>query len=462
MVENPSVNLLLTEKCAGKCPYCFNGAVQEHTLDQHKTTMDLEAVEIALEFLIRSQIKQVRLMGGEPLLYPKLGELMDLVYRADSWDNIIIFTSGIFPQSAFQYIDSSKTHIVFNINNPSIYKNNEHDIIRKNLRLAVENGFLVTFGYNIYQEKFDYSFLLKLAEEFGVESIRVCIANPIGTMQTEILRGTQRKNVGSRILEMVEACSKQEIGIVFDCILPQCLFSDEEYGRLGKLMKGNAMRDGVCSPALDIRPDLTVHRCFAMGDDLRVHIKDFSNSGELADYFIESTDRFKWLIPPEGCEDCPEYLNRKCQGDCLGFHLGTIKKARDLETGSVSLFHDAYNALSDGNSVLSLDLFEIAFNAYPYNASALCDYIYLLVKFGFVTKARELADRYEHVLRTEGRGKELFIKGIISEASGDIDKAISNYRGSLRSLKSDKRDFVSARILGLVGDRENNEQQQPR
>lgn len=452
MAIGPCVNLLLTENCPGRCPYCFNAAIREQRTGGQATVMTIEGFKIALEFLRQSQIDQVRLMGGEPLLHPDLEKLINLIYMTNEWKNLLIFTSGLFPKKVFQFFNPRNTHFVVNVNHPTLYPNDQWRTICRNLREAVESGFQVMLGYNIYQESFDYGFLIAMAREYGIDDVRVCVANPIGTRKTDILRGKQRRGIGPRILKMVEDCTVHNVSVTFDCILPVCLFSDEEYGRLGKLLCGNALRDGVCNPALDVRPDLTVHRCFAMGDDLKPRLEDFSNSREMADFFLERTDRFKWFIPPEGCESCEEYWNHKCQGDCLGFRLEAISQARKVESESEHLFNDAYAALERGESQLALECFRKAFKTFSYNSSAFCDYLYLLLKEGCTSEAQDLANRWKNVLRTEGRGKERLMRGLLAEALGNHEMAVSNYRASLNALKHDKQQYIRSRISQLIGD----------
>jgi len=451
MSAGPSVNLLLTESCPGRCPYCFNQVVQEQRLSGQATNMKIEDLLVALEFLRRSQISHVRLMGGEPLIHPHLKEVMDTIYKFSDWESVITFTGGLFQTSALQFFDTIKSSFVFNLNHPTSYINDQWRGVLKNLREAVENGFRVVLGYNIYQVFFDYDFLLTTAMEYGIDSVRVSIANPIGSIETQILRGEQRRQIGSKILELVENFISNDINVIFDCVLPLCLFSDEQYGRLAKMIDGNALRDGVCSPALDIRPDLTVHRCFAMGEDLKVSLCDYLDSRELADFFLESTDKFKWLIPADGCDNCIEYRNHRCQGDCLAFRMESICKVRYDERESTHIFQEAYLALERKEDSLALEYFERAFQIYPFNASALCDYLYLLVKHGFTSKAHELATRCKNILQTEGRCKERLIKGFIAEAIGDQQGALSHYRGSLSALSADKKQYIRSRILTLLG-----------
>ena len=100
---------------------------------------------------------------------------------------------------------------------------------------------------------------------------------------------------------------------------------------------------------------------------------------------------------------------------------------------------------------MALDSFEIALKAFPYNASALYDYLYLLIKNECTAKAQMLVERWGNLLRTEGRGKERLIRGLLAEASGEREEAVSNYRASLRALKSNEREYIRSRISELTG-----------
>jgi len=80
--------LLLTDRCNLKCPYC-RGLKPEYRGD-----MPFEQAKATLDLWIREGLRNVRLSGGEPTLYPRLEELVKQC-REGGVERIAISSNGV-------------------------------------------------------------------------------------------------------------------------------------------------------------------------------------------------------------------------------------------------------------------------------------------------------------------------------------------------------------------------------
>jgi MoaA/NifB/PqqE/SkfB family radical SAM enzyme len=83
----------LTQHCNLNCAYCFHYSpiAKEIYLDVDKYNNDLAR----LQLLCDGNVSHILLLGGEPLLHPKINEIMDITRRRfNKVTNIIIVTNG--------------------------------------------------------------------------------------------------------------------------------------------------------------------------------------------------------------------------------------------------------------------------------------------------------------------------------------------------------------------------------
>lgn len=85
--------LLLTSRCNFRCQYC-RGSGEETSFEVASSWVRAWAAE---------GLRAIRFSGGEPLLYPKLRELVQLAHSMPSIERIAVSTNGSFPLS--KYLD---------------------------------------------------------------------------------------------------------------------------------------------------------------------------------------------------------------------------------------------------------------------------------------------------------------------------------------------------------------------
>lgn len=95
-------NLVISKVCNLHCDYCFTRDYLSEVGEGDY--LSEQAFEERLDFLERSGIKDVRLIGGEPGLHPRFGELLE---RARGrFENIVVFSNGTFSEAALAALET--------------------------------------------------------------------------------------------------------------------------------------------------------------------------------------------------------------------------------------------------------------------------------------------------------------------------------------------------------------------
>ena len=94
-------NLVITSVCNLHCDYCFARDSLGETEDG--AFISLKTFEDRLDFLERSDIKDARLIGGEPGLHPHFGELLQMAERR--FQNIVVFSNGLLSDQALDALE---------------------------------------------------------------------------------------------------------------------------------------------------------------------------------------------------------------------------------------------------------------------------------------------------------------------------------------------------------------------
>ena len=108
-------NLSLTTECNRHCRYCFARPVFRSQVTNAKH-MPPEIFERALDFLKRSNIDQVRLLGGEPTLHPQFPQFVEKVKEHGL--RLLVFSNGFIPEQALRCLEKTpveQTTILINV-----------------------------------------------------------------------------------------------------------------------------------------------------------------------------------------------------------------------------------------------------------------------------------------------------------------------------------------------------------
>jgi len=341
------MNIIVVDKCTNYCKYCF--ASNEMAKNNAKAVLNKEQIPVLLDFIANSGPKfEVNIIGGEPFLYLELSYLLEKILELPNVSKICIFTGGIVPSKLIAKIsdlDTTQINVLFNLNEKKDYKTEkDYNLVLQNFDLILGYGFKATFGYNIYDQEFNYQEILQLCREYGSPYLRWTIAFPelVKNPYTQTLLPEEYKLVSSRVADFLEEAYQSGIDAALDCPIPKCFFNHEQLGRIALTQPFTINSIKSCGPVIDVTPDLEVFRCYALADLKRTQLTDFKNFQEVITYYEKNIDEL-YDIPQtfEYCSTCEFALNKTCYGGCIAHSpnsVGTRISEEDLLKEMFSYF----------------------------------------------------------------------------------------------------------------------------
>jgi organic radical activating enzyme len=192
-------NLVITSVCNLHCDYCFARGSLGETEDG--AFISIKAFQERLDFLERSDIKDARLIGGEPGLHPCFGELIQMAERR--FQNIVVFSNGVLNDQALGVLEELPPDRLTVMVNLSTKKANgalcEADQSRRALVLR-RLGTRAMTALTIERVDFDTEPFIPLILESGCrKSVRLGLAQPVVGGANAYLHTKQYPEAGKRI-----------------------------------------------------------------------------------------------------------------------------------------------------------------------------------------------------------------------------------------------------------------------
>lgn len=318
------MNILLTNECNRRCPYCFAGErisfpkAQEGESKVSPAPRFLSETDFARAraFARNSGLQRISLLGGEPTVHPEFTSF--LKQACEDGFHATVFTNGLWRKQLVEevapLVESSchKVNFVVNVNQPEELSLDEQ---AKLDRLFNRLGKYCSLSFNIYREDFKPDFLVDLISEYRLaKNIRLGIAVPLARQESQHVAVDRYDVLAPTILALAARCDAEDIRLGFDCGFLLCMFSSEELGQLqmcGAFFKSN------CGPAIDIGTDLTVWSCFPLSTfSSGVHLDSFSNLDGLIKHFNSEYGRLFKAGAMEKCMPCKFRRRGQCIGGC--------------------------------------------------------------------------------------------------------------------------------------------------
>lgn len=306
-------NLSITNKCNKKCVYCF----ASDTLDEYgKSFMETSVYEKALDYLERSKLKQVRLLGGEPTLHPNF---IDFVNKAlEKEFDILLFTNGLINDVVLNFLEQipeNKLSILLNTIHPN--ENNQQGIERQKRTMATL-GEKIIVGVNIFSGNQDLTYLLEYIPSFNLKKeIRLGISHSVLSRNNVYLHPKDYKKIGRKIALFKLDAVKLGISLGFDCGFVPCMFPEEHLELLNEELKkaGNC-----CHPIIDMLTDGTFISCYPLNNFSKFNINDSLDARDVIGNFEKVLSPYKQSGIFPYCTSCPLFNNR-CNGGCMSFRI---------------------------------------------------------------------------------------------------------------------------------------------
>lgn len=312
------MNIMLNSYCNLKCPYCF---ANTEINSSHIKNISEENFDEALEFLINNNIREVRLIGGEPTLHPYFIYFIQKIINKSFFEKVHIFSNMTFED------DISNPLILMSQDiDISFLPNFNEDYVLGEKKSTVENNIITfskynlldTIGVNIYKPNMDFSHIFKIIEKTNIRNVRWSITTP--NKKVDDVK-EYFHSFYETLIDFFDECSKHKCTNQIDCnSLPLCSFNEFE---LGTLMKHNYMlynKPTNCDVVLDVNTELEAFRCFGVSDSYKVKINKYSNINNIINLIEINTANIKNKPLFKECVNCNVYsMNNNSSCSCLAY-----------------------------------------------------------------------------------------------------------------------------------------------
>jgi len=310
-------NIALLNRCNLRCPYCFaDGYIEDERTDITRDTFCK-----LLDFCAPDG--EVGIIGGEPLLHKGFDELLTLAKRDFRFNKITVFTNGIHLDKHIAVLNDPCVTVLVNVNSRRDIGEGNFERVDQGIGLLLKTRASVSLGINVYEKDQDFSDFLYLVEKYGFKKIRVSVVIPKEKPKSGIDYFMEMKPT---LFKLYRELLHLGVSPCYDCnAIPECVYTAEERAVLESLPFANDFereiflgKRSVCSPVIDLYPDMTATRCFGCYDMARVKITEFENIFDLKNFFFKKIDAK--LVHPyawEKCKDCYKYKTFGCFGGCL-------------------------------------------------------------------------------------------------------------------------------------------------
>lgn len=298
-------NISITTKCNKKCRYCF--------ASNSDNFMEGQTFEQTLDFLERSGIKEVRILGGEPTLHPGFSVFVRAALNRGF--GILLFSNGYMPESALCFLEelpAEKVKILVNVvTNPESFDGLDKRLVSLFQRLNTKT----IPGLNIDTPSIQLDFLLDIVLGFNtMRKVRLGLAHPKAEGGNHFLHPRYYPAVGRKIAEFSSKARPYGVGILFDCGFVPCMFPESSFSSIGPEMAELGKR---CNPILDILPDGQVASCFPLASLQQEMLREDLTDTELRNVFSKKQETFRSMMLYKKCSNCTYRQHGHCTGGCL-------------------------------------------------------------------------------------------------------------------------------------------------
>ena len=307
-------NLMVTTVCNLHCPFCFAAGELTRTLDPGRF-LSVAAFESRLDFLDRSGIGQVRLIGGEPTLHPRFPEL---VARATArGKHLLVFSHGLISERSLRCLEVLPVEsCLVLINTNATYDGVLSPAAAHRRRVVMQRlGQRALPGFTIDRVDCHLEDILKLIAETGCRrTVRVGLAHPSLYGDNSSLHPQQYPAVGHKLAIFATKAAAVSVKLEFDCGFVRCMFSAAD---LAALEAAGVAIGWHCNPILDIgMDDLSVH-CFPLGAAACCSMNADTTAIALRTQLTQQVAAYRTAGIYAECTSCVFRARGECMGGCL-------------------------------------------------------------------------------------------------------------------------------------------------
>ncbi len=308
-------NLMLTNWCNYKCPYCFGKDMMHPKLPA--LNMQEDTFEGIIQWLNKDrQDNVIHLMGGEPTLHPHFEKIVQRLMEEEF--KITVFSNLATDQapSLADKLNLFPVRWVVNVNNPVKWSEKQRHNIESSLALLADKACLT---FNVMPDGSDDNWALDLTEKYNLEKyIKVGFLLPTYEQSNMALNDNEYATVATKVTELAIEAAKRDIRLEYECGVPTCAFTDEQLGTLWKC--GSPLSSGCCS-RLDITPDGWVIYCLPLATMGKKKYYEFENYSAAKDWHEKRYAPYRAMGRTTECAMCPLRKSDSCNAACLAKNL---------------------------------------------------------------------------------------------------------------------------------------------
>jgi radical SAM protein with 4Fe4S-binding SPASM domain len=321
-------NIAITFHCNRSCGYCFAQVASTREIGA-LSHMSRSTFVRALDFVGRSDVDQIRLLGGEPTLHPDFVSFLELALEREK--PIRVFSNGSIPEATLRFVEELPAdRILFVINlTASMDDEVEHNAVRsalarlgKRAMLGV-NVSLPSQALGLSNRADGIGHLLELIDEHELlRNLRVGLAHPCVGFENAHLRPEQYAAAGRGILELAERATERAVRLTLDCGFVPCMvreLPDNGFEEIAQQLRGN------CSPILDILPDGQVIPCFPLARVCSENLDDAESAATLRTHFGRRLAVYRELGIFKACAACAFRAHGLCSGGCVAAAMRRLR-----------------------------------------------------------------------------------------------------------------------------------------
>ena len=321
-------NIAITSQCNLNCSYCF--AQEEYKAGANSVGhMPLTIYEEALDFIMRSDIKQIRILGGEPTLHPDFIPYLELALKTGQ--PVRLFSNGLMPEKVMEFISEvpdEKINIILNITHLA---EDSIELQSKLERTLNQLNQKIMLGFNIFKKDMKLDLLFDIIRNYNLKKmIRLGLAHPCIGYNNRYLLPKNYFLIGQKIADFAREAQKQSVKINLDCGFVPCMFNGED---LEALQLDTALGTH-CQPIPDILPDGSIVPCYSLSGMDRKKMDSALSADTVRAQFQGTIPEYSGAGIFTICSICEYKHNGLCSGGCtaqkiLRFH-SLIKSAINI------------------------------------------------------------------------------------------------------------------------------------